>query len=550
MHNRFLTSHLILLAFLLLAISGRAVSDEWLYSVKEGDTLWGLTSSHLLNASYLKKVQQLNNISNPLDLPTGSTIKIPTQWLKPVSIPVYADAIAGAAELVKKEGGRSALKKGDLIGVGDSVRTKHNSSVILKFKDESSVTVEENSDLEVEILEQSRGDNKRKVQLHLKKGRVETHVNSIKKSKTQFIIKTPVSVTSVRGTRYRVSAMPEDNVSHTEVIEGVVDVSNVGESQKIPKSYGTVVLKGVPPQAPIKLLAPPSVKDVPTTFRELPTQFALPDLEEKQKYRVQIVKTDAFQIIIFNKSFSSSDIHLPELADATYQVRIRRIDKHGLEGKNAQFTIVVNTEPKAPTLLAPKSEEGFAESDITFSWKESHAEQIYSFQLSSTEEFSQLLASEDDISSPSIDWDKDLEEGKYFWRVAAVDKDGKGPFSESHIFYKKSPAPKIDSVKMIQGELSINFSHSPSAERPYQIQIADNKGFTNPVLYKKIDTSTLKSSPLEPGRYYIRVRAVEKGGKASPFAKTQILDIPKENNQWLWILPFLAVLIFIAVKFR
>lgn len=550
MDNRFLKLNVILLTFLLLTLSGQAMSDDWVYSVKKGDTLWSLASGYLIDASYLKKIQRLNNISDPLDLPVGSKIKIPTEWLKPISVPVYADAIEGIIELIKKTGGSSTLKKGDVLEVGDRVLTNKNSSVLLKFKDDTSVIVEENSDLEIETLIQPKDNAQSKIQLHLKKGRVETNVDSSKKYKTEFIIRTPVSMTSVRGTRYRVSAMPEDDVSHTEVLEGVVDVSNVGETQKILKDYGTVVLKGQSPMPPIKLLDPPSVTDIPKVFGVFPAHFTLPDLDAKQKYRLQISKNEGFQSILFNETFLSSVIQLPELPDATYQARIRQIDQYGLEGKNAYFSIVFNTEPKAPTLLEPKSEAGFVDNKLDFSWEKGKAGNTYLFQLSSTKDFSQLLVNKNNISSSHVAWNKELEDGKYYWRVATIDQDGQGPFSSVRVVHKKLPAPKVVAVKMIKGELSVNFDSAPSKGLRYQFQVAKTKQFTSLVLDKTFETSILKSPALKGGQYYVRVRAVEKNGQVSPFSNPQSINVPQEKNSWLWIIPFLVVLVFIAIKFR
>jgi LysM repeat protein len=547
MYKRFLTLHIILFTILLLTVSGRAVSDEWVYSVKRGDTLWSLVSDHLLDISYLEKVQRLNNIANPLDLPTGSKIRIPTKWLKPLSVPVYADAIQGIAELIKKMGGSSALKNGDLVEVGDRVITQKNSSVLLNFIDDSHVIIEENSVLEIETLERPKENNKSKVQLNLKKGRVETHVNPQKKARTQFIIRTPIATTSVRGTRYRVSVKPEDNISYTEVLEGLVRVSNAGESQDIPKDYGTVVLKDTPPKPPIKLLDAPNIKGIPTIFGAFPAQLSLPNLSEKQKYRLQIAKTAAFKGMLFNKVSLSPIIQLPVLSDGTYQVRARRIDSYGLDGKNAQFSIVINTELKAPVLLEAKSNTERADGSITFTWEGSNAKQSYVFQLSNAEDFNQLLVNTRSEGS-HVTFNEALKEGKYFWRVATVDDGGVGGFSKPQIFYKKRLAPKVVSVKVIKGELAVDFDKLPSEGTHYQLQIAKSKHFTKLVLDKTLSTSIVKIPILNAGKYYVRARVVESNGQVSSFTDPQSIDVPKKNT-WLWIIPFLAVLIFIAIKY-
>lgn len=530
-----------------LTVSSRAFSDEWVYTVKKGDTLWRLATDNLLNYSYVKKIKDWNGITDPSKLSPGAKIRIPTEWLGRVSIPIYINSMRGDVEVVKKRGKVSALKKGGFILAGDSISTKKASSVSLQFLDETRVILEENSTLDVELLEQVKNTGKTKTQLYLKKGRVETEVNPNKKTKTEFIIRTPVSVTSVRGTKYRISANPEKGLSHTEVVEGAVDVSNDLGGQLIPRDFGTIVLVDEAPKAPIKLLAPPNVSSVPTIFGQSPAQFSLPALEKLQSYQVQVTESENVQNIVFSQSFTSSAVQLSELPDATYQMRIRQVDQYGLEGKNArvQFTLKVN--PKAPLLLEPKPSMVFFDKNPVFLWAADKDGQSYHFQLSKAIDFDVLIVDQKNVPTSHMGLDKALKAGRYFWRIAALDSTGQGPFSTPQVFYKKLTAPKVEFAKFLGDNLIIGSGHKLSEGQHYQLQIAGDEAFTVLFADKSFSSSDFKLPITKPGKYYTRIRIVEKNGSASPFTVLKkSIDIP-ESNMWIWLIPLLVLIILIIV---
>lgn len=543
MHNRFNILSLILLSVFFLTIPSQAISNDWVYSIKEGDTLWGLSSKYLLNRTYIKKLQELNNIPDSLALPVGSTIKIPTTWLKKPQLSVSVDAVQGKAEVIKKSTGVSSLKQGELIVTGDSITTQKNSSVVLKFIDNTRVLIEENSTLEVELLEKSIQKGTNKTKLNLKKGRLEIQVNPNKKPNTKFIIKTPVSVTSVRGTKYRVSAIPKDAVSHTEVIEGAVEVSNAGKSQLIPMDFGSVTLANTPPMSPIALLNPPNIDAIPKVFGLLPIQFTLPSLKNDQSYRIQVAKTVKFQQMLFNKTFLSPSIQLPNLPDAHYQVRIRRIDHHGLEGKNIQFQLIVKTEPKAPALLEPKSNEAFFNKQPDFSWREIKMAKGYHFQLSKTADFSELLIDHNNMTLSQLDLSVALKEGKYFWQVATIDSSGQGIFSTPQTFYIKLQPPKALSIKVLEKSLTVDFNQNLAVGQKYHLQVAEDESFTKLLTDKQFGLEDLKLSLSKAGKYYTRIRVIGKNGNTSPFTVPQLIEVA-ENAVWPWF-----VFIFLLISF-
>ena len=228
MNNPFSFSRPIILGvcLFLASVSPIVFSDVWIYSVKEGDNLWDLTVDHLKDVSYVKRVQDLNNIKDPWNILPGTEIKIPAKWLRSFPMLVRVRSMQGQAELIEEQtNDPSKLVSGALIIVGDTIRTGKNSSVILEFVDGTRLSLEENSEMKVQYLGTYEYTGMTDSRLYLKKGRLETQVVPKTGSASVFKIATPVSVTSVRGTNYRISSEPESATSNTEVLEGGVSVS-------------------------------------------------------------------------------------------------------------------------------------------------------------------------------------------------------------------------------------------------------------------------------------------------------------------------------------
>ncbi len=343
MHIQFSKLLLILLSIFLLINPLGVLSDDWVYTVKEGDTLWGVTNQYLVDEDFVKKLQQLNNIADPLNLTPNTIIKIPLKWVRNFATPMHVRHVRGQVDLFEKDTATSLkLIPGVPIMAGNSIHTGNNSSAVFEFIDDSRIILEENSILNIEVLESIEPSGKSHFRLHLKKGRLETQVSPKKKPANRFEITTPFSVTSVRGTQYRVSSIPENTLSHTEVLEGGVRVSNGGKTELIPSGFGTITEIDKPPKPPIELIASPDIDHISKLFDSSPVRFTLAELSNGQKYRVQIATGQAFESILFSQVFSSRVIEIPGLANGTYSIRIRGIDKYGLEGTNAQFQFELN----------------------------------------------------------------------------------------------------------------------------------------------------------------------------------------------------------------
>ena len=82
-------------------VSAAEAGEEWLYSFQPGDNLWDLTDRFLIDQSYWNKLVRLNHVKRPRQMPPGTQVRIPLQWLKVEPASVRVVDVRGEVLLVR-----------------------------------------------------------------------------------------------------------------------------------------------------------------------------------------------------------------------------------------------------------------------------------------------------------------------------------------------------------------------------------------------------------------------------------------------------------------
>jgi hypothetical protein len=140
--------------------------------------------------------------------------------------------IKGKAYLSTSGGPFGSLNKGDVVSVGDKVKTNDNSLLILRFPDKSTVRVEPNSQIEISsIVERVNNESLGSTSLILQAGR--SVINIINKGQAPvFKIKTKTVAIGVRGTYFFAGIDKESNDLDIAVQKGEVEVSKLDDLEK------------------------------------------------------------------------------------------------------------------------------------------------------------------------------------------------------------------------------------------------------------------------------------------------------------------------------
>jgi len=141
------------LFFNLIFYASLTQAGNWVYEVRDKDNLWNLTVDHLIDISYVNKVQKLNNIKDPWHIMPGTKIIIPRKWIRQFPALVRVQNLQGSAQVLDDGAEKPrAIKAGEIVMLGDTVLTNKNSTMVLGFLDGSRVLLEENSRLNINKL--------------------------------------------------------------------------------------------------------------------------------------------------------------------------------------------------------------------------------------------------------------------------------------------------------------------------------------------------------------------------------------------------------------
>ena len=146
--------------------------------------------------------------------------------------------------MILADGMEKALKVGDSVKVGSTVKTGPNSTAIIRLTKECAVNLTENTETVVETLEES--DTAPKVKLDLKSGTMSALIDPKAKGKMDFRIKTPSGVAAARGTFYSVAV--ENGRGYVNVKNGEVKViplgAEDGEAKEVAAEAGAAAKEG------------------------------------------------------------------------------------------------------------------------------------------------------------------------------------------------------------------------------------------------------------------------------------------------------------------
>ena len=512
------------------------------HRIEPGDTLIGLHARLMHPQADWRVVQRLNRIADPRRLRPGSTLRIPVSMLR--EEPVSAEVLHSHGEVfVERAGaGRQALAAAALLRAGDVVSTGAQSSASLRFADGSRALLGPGARLQVErhvrrgaVGAANGGVDTR---LRLDSGAVETRVPPARPA-PRFELRTPVANLGVRGTDFR--ARLDGGRLLAEVLQGRVAVGNT----PLDAGYGTVATPGrVAPARPLP--AAPDLATLPARVERLPLQFGFGAATGAARYRAQVFDGAGEGRLILEGLFDTPRAAWAETPpDGRYELRVRAADASGIEGRAATWAFTLKARPEPPFQLTPRAGERLPDAAVAFTWSAHPEGARYRLQVAAGPDFAAPLVDRSDLAGTSFTGQ--LPPGTWHWRLATVRADGDtGPWGDAATLERADPpppppAPPVEPPKTSDAGLVMRWAASPLAGVRYQVQVARDAAFTQPV----VDETTAATEWLlprpEPGTYHLRVRSVAPDGRAGDFGAAQVVEITGARG-WLWLLPLLLLL--------
>lgn len=525
-----------LFSLLLLLLPATGVCRDWIYTVQPGDNAWNLGERYLKTMQYRQQFIALNNIADPLHVAPGTRLRFPLAWLKSGATMATVLFVHGDVALVPAKTGRKIpARAGMFLWAKDEIHTGSGGNVTLQFADGSKVLLQQESVLAIESLMKYGRTGMTDTRLHLKKGKTDNKIKPKAGPGSRFEIRTPSALAAVRGTRYRVAT--EQDQMQAEVSRGEVRVANATAGRNVKARYGILVKKTQKPQKPVPLLPPPDLSSLPKVLEEAPFMLRFPEIEGAAAYRLQVAADPEFNVLLADNIADKPRIPVPELADGDYVLRLRGIDKKGLEGLNALHLCTLNARPLPPIRIEPKDGAVITDPRPGFRWSAPKLARSYLFQLADNDRFENPLINRQEYQGTTLQPDSDLPPGIYFWRVAGYDDAGElGPPGIIMRFRVPTPAPDMEQSTFDENEMVFRWQEVGSGQR-YRVQFSSDEDFATILTDELTDQAEFKMAALEPGEYYIRVATIEPDDFQGPFSTPQHFTVPSPPNPWAFLVP-------------
>lgn len=387
-------------------------TDTVQYRMQAGDTLYGLASEYFVSEQAALQVQRLNRISNARAIPVGALVNVPRSLLRWDPVTLQVAAFAGSVTI--ERGGTSVAPRAGLaIGRNTIVSTGARSFISLQGEGRTAVSLPSNSRVEIRRARRYRIDNSLDVDLRVLRGRGEITAPKLKDGE-RFRTGTPLAVTAVRGTQFRVGYDEDSALALTEVTEGLVEISADGAAVSAAQGFG-VASKPTGLGEPENLLIAPEVSDRSATQTGEGLEFAITPLDGAVAYRTQIARDVTFTDVVDELVSSDVEITFSGIEDGRFSVRTRAIAQSGLEGfwqsEDASF------RRKRVGTSAAAEPAPFADA-YKFAWVPAGSGPAYTaFQMWRKDAPGTLIVDEVGLEAPGL-YISDVAPGVYSWRVA------------------------------------------------------------------------------------------------------------------------------------
>ncbi len=472
------------------------------------------------------EIANVNNLKPPYKIGTNSYLLVPLRLLNIEIVALKVENLTGKAYLLTKEHQKKSLREGDIVLPGTIVVTQEDSQLELVLPRGRRITVKPEAMLEI-VYVIRLVDGSLKAGFLLEKGRLLNIIQEKLPPGDIFEIKTPVALTGVRGTQFRVK-LPQEDASIIESLHGVVSVAASGKKIALPEGKGSIVKKGEPPSKPVPLPPVPAVPKVEPIYRVLPMVIKTNE-GPYQTLHITIVKNaDGHHFVTERFVSPGEEVRFAQLEDAQYALYLTGIDDKGLESPPSRpLHFTVRTKPAAPIISYPRKNFETWENSVTVEWLKVDGAVSYRVMMAKDSKFKELV-DETDVEKP-VYLAKGLQPGTYFFKVASVASDGFQSLFSNVVSWKVLPKP--EKAKMKEENDTIYLQWASAGEGiTYEIQMAKDKDFKNIIFHKKglVKASFALKKPKRGGTYFVRIRSVNASGQKSDYSAPQTFEIEKE----------------------
>lgn len=385
-----------------------AGDDTLVYTVKQADTLYGLSRDYLTTPDAWRQLQAANRVRIPQRMPVGYRLNIPRRLLKFTPVAMRIQTFSGPVTVSGAE-----ARKGLELAEGTLVTTGPNGFVVISGADGSRVALPSNTRVRIGQARRYLLVQATDIELNVERGKAE--IQAAKQAPdSRFRVRTPVAVTAVRGTVFRAGYSEEAAASASETIEGEVAVASSTAALALPAGFGAAA-RADGALAKEALLPAPALIDSAKVQTELRAAFDFAPVALARAYRVQVSRDAGFLDVISQAEAATPHAEFEGLKNGTYFVRAAAKSAAGLQGLEEAWSF----RRQRVGLAADAGQSGLPDG-FRFAWAaEGEGTSLFRFQLFGTTEGALPLVDEPALTQPEMTVTK-LRPGSYRWRVGVI----------------------------------------------------------------------------------------------------------------------------------
>lgn len=356
-------------------ISDRA-GENIAYTMRAGDSLYVLASRYFMRQQDWRIVQQVNRIGNARAIPVGAIIQIPARILRAEPLDAKVIGFKGVGQ-VETQGTSEALSLDMAVRQGSVIETGPGSFATMELSNGSRITLPSQTRLRITAMRRFLLTGSLDFDFTVEKGRIETSAAPLGKDGSRYRIRTPIAVSAVRGTTFRIGYNGEAEPSLTEVVEGTVAVKP-GEARAetpIPQGYGASVATGGA-LTKEELLPSPALVDPGKVQVDPVVAFQLTPLPDARAYHLQLASDAGFVELLTETYSDTPEARFADVPNGRWFVRATAIAQSGLEGMPRTYSM-----KRLLTGLDASAEQG-ADGGYRFRWSgKGSGKRVYHFRL-------------------------------------------------------------------------------------------------------------------------------------------------------------------------
>jgi len=490
--------------------------DELRLTVRQGDTLIGISERYLLRPAQWRELQQLNRVANARRLRPDSQLRIPLDWLRWSDVPAEVAFVQGVVT-----GNRGVLSAGMQLRPGDEFDTGAQGALTLRFADGALAVFAPQTRAALGVSRVTPVGGVRATRIDVRSGSVDTTVPPLPEPASRFDVRTPRVVTAVRGTRFRVAA--EDEISRHEVVSGAVALTGSAPAA-LPLLQGQGVRAQAGQLGNVVVLPPaPDLSVLPRLVERTTQVLQIAPIAGASGWRWQVAADRQFTQLLQDVKTRAPTLVLTGLPDGDYQLRVRVADTQELEGADAYHVLAVRARPEPPLQLAPPAAAMVVAGTVLL-WAQLPDAPSYQVQIARDAAFSDLVLDRSGVVGGRLVLDNALAPGRYFWRLATQRGDAsRGPFGDAGSFTLLEPSA-VAPPQLVDGNIRLGWSGP--AGFSHRVQVAKDMAFSTLAQDRTVAGASLELVAPQPGLYFVRTQVVLPDGSSGPWSAVQRFEVP------------------------